>query len=486
MKFLIDGMVTAKPDRCSSVIQNATFVASMLKKRDDVFFYWLLPDYVKEDMDFFPNDPRIQYEFFPAHKDRTNQYIEYSKEMSDMISFYGRLWDWDVLITNKTGLVPIYKLAGSAPKQRAQRWSREVWLVENMPLMTFKSSVAQIHPVQDNYTLNGYMCADKVMVMSFHEKEGILQAARDVYRPSKVLTLDNKIKPVIPTQIRSMTLKDVEKMWDGKGKFTCAFSGRVVPTGGNLDAVYGSMLKNWVLGDDIELVVLTVTKEITKPPPSQFHVKQLPREEFWDTLKKDVHVIINMHSEAGFLLSIMEPILQFGVPAIIIKKPWSVAQLGERYPFYVNTEAECYHLLREFYLNYEHMYSLFKDYCTDYLWPRYEIAFENQVVYDVMEGYLNDFEANCKEKWKEQEHRSTTEILTNLMAIGGTEIVFEDVVRKLGKLGFFQTMAYKTKRRLDGYIGTNWQIPLNFYRNMLKHFYGYEDASVKTGHLIKS
>ena len=488
MKFVIDSIITSEPDKCSTTIQNYRFVKLMLSKYDDVYFYWLLPKWIKGNELFFPKHPRIKYDYFNSHKDRTNQYVELTSDLTDMICFYGKYWDWDVLITNRAGLVPLMKLQALSPRQNDHTWTKEIWLVENMPFMKFKKTVANIDErVQDLYTLNGYLSADRVLIPSFHEKEAILKAASGVYNKVNISTLQNKIKNVIPARIENFSLKEKKFRYSGDGVFKVAYTGRLVASVSTIEDVWSSMSKNWVWKGDknIELFVLTVSRVIKKPPPSFFKIKQLSREDFWATLKKDMHVVMNRDVEAGFASSLMEPVLQFGVPAILMKKPWSTSQLGDEYPFFANSEEDCYNMLRQFYLDYPKMYKLFEEYCNDYLWPFYEKAFKEDNMYENMEHYAHEFVRNNKEGWKALEGRDKNDAVTDMFCIGGDEFVIEDIIHKMGDMDLTKTLSTKTKRRLNGKIGLVWQTALNGYRAIMKQFYDYKDASIQVGHMKK-
>ena len=486
MKFLIDSLVTSAPSTCSSTIQMYTFVARMLEKYDDVYFYWMVPKWVTdEQMEWFQKSDRIKYIRVAAHKDRMNEYISFNQEIMDCISFYGDYWDWDVLLTNRAGIVPLYKLWAVSPRQNDHTWVKEVWLIENMPLMSFKPMVATIDAsVQDAFTLNGHRAADRVMIMSYHEKSQMLKRAKDFFLPLEVVDLDHKIKEVVSSQLETMMLKS-EKYWyeDGK-RFKCAYIGRMASAGTNLESVYGSMLKHWVWSgaDNIEVNVLTVTKNPKKVPPSQFHLKHLPREKFWHTLKTDLHVGMALHEDAGFLLSLMEPLF-FGTPMIVMDRAWSRGQLGNEYPFYVKNEQDCYSLLRRFYLDYPAMYKKFEKYCTEWLWPTYKKIFKEDLMYMVMEDYMLEFKDRKRETWLKYESRSKNEMVLDLMTFGGDEFVVEDVIHKMGDKGLTRSMSQKLKRRHEGVVGLVWATAMIDYTDILQYFYGYEHASIEVGHM---
>src|SRR5579871_1491144 len=112
LKILCDPVLTAaEPSRCSTYIQFYTFVHRALAARQDVFFYWLVPDWVTDqDMAWLPQDARVRYIRVPQHKDRTKEYVTLRDRMDMLIAFNGELWDFDVLVTVRTPIVPLLKM----------------------------------------------------------------------------------------------------------------------------------------------------------------------------------------------------------------------------------------------------------------------------------------------------------------------------------------------------------------------------------------
>ena len=64
MRILVDCVVTsADPAKCSSNIQFLTFVERTLASRPDVFFYWLVPDWLTPAQleATYPHHPNVRY-----------------------------------------------------------------------------------------------------------------------------------------------------------------------------------------------------------------------------------------------------------------------------------------------------------------------------------------------------------------------------------------------------------------------------------------
>ena len=268
MKILIDVVVTsADPAKCSSNIQFLTFVKRTLAARDDVFFYWLIPEWIKPE-DFektYPHDPRVKYLPVPQHRDRTKEYMTLSKPLDQAVAFNGDLWDFDVLLTMRTGMVPAMRLLMNSPRHAKLFWLKQVWLIEEMPLMDFKPTVMTINAdVQDVYTLSGYLAADRVYILSYHEKQAIMQTARRFLTPSNVMKIGGKIKSVITGQFSDYRLKPASEFPDpDHGKpFCIAHSGRM-EMANNIEVINDVMVKHFVMkGAKVRLLVTTVSDAI--------------------------------------------------------------------------------------------------------------------------------------------------------------------------------------------------------------------------------
>jgi len=475
------------------MIQFYTWVKRTLEKRRDVFFYWLVPQWGwEQDKDWFPNDPNIKYLIVPQHKDRTKEYITPHSYLQDYISFNGVYWDFDVIVTVRTGLVPLMKLMMTSPRHNHAAWVKEVWVIENMPLMSFKESVALIYPVvQDQYTLNGVVAADRYMVMSYHEGPGMLQTAREYYQPSVIRELTAKIKPVVPCQFTDFALKSEVDRFHGKEgqQFGIAYAGRLTSSKTNIDKVYGAMTNQWIIrgGDKVRLLVCTTsvdTKHKAKPP-EHMEIHRAPRDEFWRLIREDIHVVVIMHDEAGFTLTVAEP-LMLGTPVVILKAAWAVGMLGPDYPFYVSNEAEAYTMCKCFYEDYEGMYSKFEAWFKGWFIPTYEQRFKTDLLYTVLDQYLWVFEnkmpARYREKFASKEHNEIVQAIANG---AGQEFVLFDLIQKLSDTGELRSLARKLDEEDSSSRGIVWATAWNDFRVALKVFHGYEDASVEVGHMRK-
>lgn len=493
LKILIDPIMTAAPSRCSTFIQFVNFMQGVLEKRQDVFFYCLIPDwdFAEEDKEWMPKHPNIRYIPVPQHKDRTKEYVTLRDEIDHAVAFNGGLWDFDILITVRSGIAALYKMLVSSPRQTGLSYLKEVWIIEEMPLMTFKSSVLTLDPGQDRFTLNGYMAADRVMIMSYHEKGEALKIARNWYAPSVVRDLTTKMKEVIPAKFTEFKLKDPKHFFKaGKGeRFTIAYVGRLMAATTNIDKVYSAMTKQWIMrkGDNVRMVVCTNSAggKKTVQPPEYMEKYYAPREEFWRMAREEMHILTLMHEEAGFLLSMMEPLLM-GTPVIVLNAPWAVGQLGPAYPFYVQNEFELYATAKMFYEDYAGMYKKFAAWYTEWLIPTYTKRFSEDLLYTVLDGYMAAYEGTALIRFAEESaSRKDNAVVEMMLAEDPDEFVIHDRLAELAESGELKSLQRQLDEDDRDTRGLVWATPWNHLRTVLKAFYGYEDASTRPGHMIK-
>lgn len=492
VKILLDPILTAQePSRCSTYIQFYTLANQLLATRENVFIYWLVPNWVtEEDRKWLPSHERIRYVFVTQHKDRTKEYVTLRDEMDKLISFNGEFWDFDIMITVRAGLVPLMKMISTSPRQKSHPWAKEVWVVEEMPLMAFKKTVAVLHPeVQDLYTISGHLAADVSLIMSYHEKPQMLQAAMQYLSPSLVRALDRKMTEVVPSQLKSFQLKadDFHFVPGGKMPFCIAYVGRLGKGDTNLDKIYSAMTNQWIIrgGNKVRMLVLTVSTGGAGQPPEHIEMQRAPREEFWRIAREEMHLLIIMHKEAGFLLALAEP-LSFGVPAIVLRAAWAVGMLGPDYPFYANTEMEAYALMKVFYEDYSGMYAKFRKWHEEFFVPVFTRRFQEDLMYSILVGHVDRFDSTMLERFRTAlPGRAANEIVAEVLKAVGSrdEFVLFDVLTELSESGVLRSLQQKLEVEDRDRRGLVWATAWNDFRLVLKAHFGWEDASVKVGHM---
>lgn len=492
MRILLDCVVTSKdPAQCSTNIQYITFVERTLAKRSDVFFYWLIPEWADEYLKkSYPRHPNIRYVTVPQHKDRTKEYLTISKALDHAVAFNGGLWDYDVLLTMRTGLVPLLKMLGTSPRNHRLHWLRKIWLIEAMVLMDFKTTVLTFSPNDDLFTLSGYVSADMVLLTSQSDKTPIVQAARNYFTPSHVRAIAEKVVPVGYGSFLDPVLKTKDQYPDAsKGKKFClAHAGRMEKAN-RIDEINDLMVKNYVmLGDNIKLLVCTVSTGIKSFDLSVVDVKQSGREEFWELAKEDMHLIVNMSDEAGSALSVLEPMM-FGVPAILggNRKRMEDA-IGDDYPFLVNNETEAYAFVKMFFEDYTKMYAQWAAWQKARFVSMLKSRNEEKSVFTMLGNGIDEYPQTVARFVEARPGLEENQMVVDMLDFLGVrkEFVFVDLMAEM-----------KAARKVDGvilaklrpedrdYRGLVWCTDFNLIRNILRAFHGWDDASTVVGHMRK-
>lgn len=488
IKVLLDPILTSSPQKCSTNTQFDTFVRRMLASRNDVFFYWIVPEYVEEaDFASYPQHPNIKYLRSNQSKDRVREYITMAPALEDWLAFNGTQWDFDILLTVRSGLVPLMRLIMTSPREKRWFWTKEVWLIEEMPMVSFKDTVPQMMPngVHDRFTIEGYIAAEKVFLCSYHEKPGIMREARQWYAPSVVRALEPKLQPMVTAQFEDYLLKPADSFFrkDGEQQFGLAYIGRMEKAN-NTDDVYEIMEKAWVLrGDRVKPIACTVSTIVKSFDEEIVDVRFPPREEFWEIVKTELHAFIYMPKGGGFSLSLIEP-LMLGTPVITVRNEVHESLLGPDYPFYAPGPSGVYAMFKALYDDYEGQYARFAKWQKEWFEPTYRRRFSEDLLYPKLEQGLIDYEAMVearKEEISSLRDNETVKLLAKEMA-SGEETMFE-CVNRLGKAGLMDVLADKTRDNDRLRRSITFSQPWNALRLGLKLFHNYEDASVRTGHL---
>jgi hypothetical protein len=494
MKIMLDCVVTNRhPLKCSTNIQFLTFVKRTLQNHKDVFFYWMIPDWVSDEhfKETYPEDARIHYIRVPQHTDRTKEYLTLSKELDKCLGFNGDYWDFDVLVTMRTPMIPVMKMLMSSPRAANISWLKEVWLIEEMPLMQFKKTVMSFDPrAQDLQTISGYLAADRTYVMSYHEPGEIVNSAKKLFSPSTVRDLHQKLTPVVNVQLEEFYLKtpDQYPACTDESPFCIAHSGRM-EMGNNIQEINDLMLKNYIMKDQkVRLLVTTVSSIIKVFNQEHIEVETPSREEFWRLAREEMHVIVNMVDDCGFLLSLVEPMM-FGVPGIIIRRPWSEAIFGKDYPFFVSGQTQAYGMVQAFYDDYAKMYGIWTEWFNSKFKPMMQQRFESDLLYSKLDQDIQDFRQKRASYADGREGKKDNQFLKDVLEQVGDrpEFILKDIVAELheaGKIGKVMLDKFAPDDRDYRHLAfsTYW----NETRAILLELMEWKDASVKVGHFARA
>jgi hypothetical protein len=198
-----------------------------------------------------------------------------------------------------------------------------------------------------------------------------------------------------------------------------------------------------------------------------------------------MHVFLKLSTEGGFALALLEPMM-FGVPAIIAKEPWSIGLFGKDYPFFVSNETQAYALVNAFHEDYAGMYAKWADWHVNVFRPLMERRFKTDLLYDLLDQNIEEFKQTRVKFAEKHPGKETNNFVTDLLEFAGDaqEIVIPELMsdmveaKKLSKKMLDKLQLGDRDER-----GLVWSTAFNEYRVILETFHGFEDASVKVGHL---
>ncbi len=490
-KVLLDPIYTQDPSKCASAYKMKKVAEHLLATSDDTFIYWRVPkDMTEEDQQWLPVSDRIKYLPSTYYLDRHKEYHYVRESWNDDITFRGHNWDTDLVITNRVPLIPLIRLQMYRPGHRTMEWSRKIVAFEDMPVMSFKHSVPVPHEsTQDRQTLAGYLAADATAICAYWEKKEIIQVARKYYAPAMIKQLSETIHEATPIRIEKTKLKSREFVAGSSSRpFVIGFAGRMVK-GHNFDVIFEVMKNHWIYraGEDrkVECVISTVSKTTGRVDvPSFIELKRLGREEFWDLMINRVDVGIFMSPEEDYSLSLLEPLI-LGTPFVVYRAKWSVASLGEDYPFFVSGENEAYAVIRDFYTNYPKEYAKFAAWSKSKFQPllqsRNAITHES-VVDQVLAKHKEQLEAHYRKVLSAPS--DLVQLIARHAEESGGRFHFQTSLNELEKKGELRHLAAKMRDIKWENKSISFSTDFNELRLALQAF-GYKDASILSGDLIK-
>lgn len=492
-KVLIDCVHTNDPQFCSANYKMQQLMKYVLSHRDDVFFYYLLPVNKKvgygsweTDKNWLMQHKNIKYIDIATSADRMREYWSFSQEMEKLVAFNGDIWDFDIILTGRHSMVPMFKAwMGRSGGAR----SKKVFIEDEFPVMTFKKRACMpFGKEQDMYALDCYWQADRTYMLSFYSKSKIMNRARDFFAPSIVRELEKKIVTTSSVQVKDFHLKDdayIKKVTSKKKRFTVAFPIRARNVNKYIPTL-AMFERNWIKNgkEDVRYLCCQNSRHVEKIGTKYKYMETIRanREEFWRLMREEVDLISSYCSDADYPLSIIEP-LYLGVPAIILRAEYTDATFGKDYPFYVNNEKEGYAIFKAFRKDYAGMYKKFREWYESYwistLNQRNDLWLPILFLKDI-EAAENDNHTRYKDK---KENNQIVQLILDEVK-GKKSFVLHEVfesLEKQKKLGSLAQIYKKDRRKIPLAMATEY----NAYRLYLIHAHGFKDASTKTGHFTR-
>lgn len=492
MKVLFDVIYSTQPHKCSSSAKFKKIALDLLAARPDAFVYWPIPDWIDEtSRAWLPASERIRYVEIPASKDRVREYQVFYRDLEERVAFFGALWDYDVLITMRTAQVPTIRTSMNSPRHAKMGWLKKAVLLEEMAILDFRKTVPVSAPaVQDMQTIAGYLAADVGYITAIHVRDGILQAARGIYAPSKVQELRAKLRLVNPALVEDYSTKAPEHRFRrGQEPFCLGFVGRMSNSMTRLPEVYEVMDKNWIMKGDqgFKVIISTVSTGVKLPPPDFVVFENNPREKFWARVKEDMHLVISMSVDAEFSMSLIEPVL-FGTPLVIAREDWTEGLLGRDYPFFVTGKVQAYGMVRAFHDDYETLYERFLEWRETSFKPRFRAGgvYERNLYADVL-SEVGQFDEEVDRRMRAERPNKVNNAMVRMImdkVAGADEFKLFDVLKALADDGAFRNFGAKIGNQDDG-LNLTFMTPYHEWKVIFRAFYGYTDASTELGHFRK-
>jgi hypothetical protein len=491
MKILVDPIHTNDPHFCVMNYKMQAMMRHILERRDDIFFYYLIPskgfDGSEWDVDYTKllDHPNVKYLELPTCGDRMKEYLQLSPELREYLSIQGPCWDFDILVTARVPMVPIMRQWMNKISSLTKK-ARRVITVDDMPMLSFKLCVGQIHEdVQDRQTLSGYLAADGNYFISFWEKDASVALAKQHFSPAKVRELANKSYDCSPILVHDLGIKkkkDIETLYRGDRPFTVGYTQRWEKVHRKTEDIVEIMRKHWVYRGQKTKMRFVVTSNSKQFGNFNFlEVYRAPREEFWRMMREEVDVILILTIDDDYSMSLIEP-LTLGTPAIVKAAKYVKPTLGDDYPFIVTTDTEAYAMVKAFYDDYAGMYQKFVQWqrttFTRLMNDRNLLYWPDMVLREIQEtmGIHSEFGKNQKDN-------PITEALVQDLPVDISIPTELQRAHKDGRIG--KDLVKVADDRKDRV-----RITFNYdewyrYKLDLVTRHGYVDASTTPGHLKK-
>lgn len=494
MKILIDPISTNDPPFCSAHYKMQLLMKYALDQREDLFFYYMIPDPERSHGSFQDDDgwllqhPRVRYLPYATDSDRMREYARVPPDLEQAVAFNGPYWDWDVIITGRSTQVPTLR---TWMTRSGRSWQRGAIIEDEFPIMSFKSRVNQAFPwSQDLQALNGYLASDKTLMFSMSSKEQILKTAREWLAPSKVRALDERITPCVPRMFDNLQTKPwdyVNKVATGDKPLTVGYTQRLSGIVERKDDVLDTFLRLYAKeGNRIRLIVTSNSRVVDRyqnhPQFGHVQIHRAPRDEFWRIMREEADVVLTASPDEDYPLSLIEPVT-LGVPLIALDAPYVRPTFGKDYPFIVSNAKQMYGMVKAFMSDYAGMYETFTTWFDN--WFRPEMARRNDLWFPlIVLDFLDRFQDSRRQKMLGNDNRVVSQILGWVAEKGCSEFTFDEVLSDLDARNEISHLYDTFKKH---YLQKSFSLSPNFndYRVPLIEKHGWEDASTTVGHLRK-
>ncbi len=367
MKVLLDPVYTGRPATCSSSYVAWQLVDTILKKDPDTFFYMTVPTEYSEDatqIEFWEkqkNGSRVQrIPVRAAVVDRMGALLQFGPELVDLsLPTSASAWDADIVVTTRVPQIANFRTNTGRPSSFGKGTLRGIFALDDIPILSFRDTVSW-SKFLDLHTIAQYLLADGVILSDLWTKRKMLQTARGILAPSKVMELDKNVHEATPVKLEPLQLNNKYK----KGEtFNVVFTGRTTGTR-NFTEVANVFRKHFAYAigkNHVKFIISTQSLSFGAIDPGEIDfisIEKNNREEFHKLLKERAHVVVNLSTVEDFSLSTYEPML-YGVPVVVADQPWSEF-LGPDYPFRAKNTVEAYAFIKGMIEDYDTEYQKFE------------------------------------------------------------------------------------------------------------------------------
>jgi hypothetical protein len=408
MKILVDPVYTQRVRICSGSYLAWQIVEEMSKRREDVFFYMILPEEKMEqaDWDWINSRPyrdRVTLlDMYTNPVDRLSELYMLRDGLHKILHPLNRnTWDIDIVVSGRIPVLKHMMIHSSRPGGKL-RSARAFFGTDNMPCLPGRDTVPwHEHAYAD--TIMSYAMSDGILISGMWMKKLIAHTAREVLSPAwQKRALAN---------VYGANLIKLERLKMGRdyvpGKdFNIGFTGRITGTR-NFEGVAELFRKqfSFPLGPNkacLKFSISTNSQCVGAADAGEidFIDYQMNDRAAFYTFLETQHLVVNLSSTEDFSITTHET-LRHGVPMIVYDRPWTEF-LGPDYPFRVKGETEAYALINAFVADYPKMYKLFSDWESTW-WKNYvESPETNVTTSEKLIQLINDFEIKRAEAFLKQ------------------------------------------------------------------------------------
>lgn len=481
MRILFDPVYSTYPRKCSSAFKFKLMAERLLATYDDAQIIWRIPEWSKdEDKEWLPNDPRILPVIAPhARTNRIAEYTQIRDDLADQLAAYGGGAFTDLVVTMRTGVASQMRMQMACARSR---WKdRRLVVMEEMAILTDRAHIGGVkHPLQDLTTISGYMASDATLITAGHVRDKIVQASKRFFSPSTVMDLRQKLKLVSPIDLFEFKTKPPHK----GGPLKMLYTGRMNMSTSNTEVSFKAMESAFIMaGEETpDLTISTQSAAAKADYPEWGDLQHNDREAFWELLEHGSDIAVYTTVDAEFSLTLIEP-LCFGVPVMVIRKPWSEALIGKDYPFFVKGATEAYAFIKMFQDDYDGMYAKFIEWRDGEFKQRFEKGgvYERRLV-DVVMDQAAELQGLVEDPGIQQFRMSFAETLAEQVPEGEPFTMF-DLLTKAYKAGKLDNHLSEKKWRSDA-IPSALKADLHNNRILVKHLTGAKDHGFE-GAMIK-